>query len=368
MADSELIFWKVLFYVALGLVGALLLVCSCLLGGKHYRNEAIKDAEKFSRTLQHQADLWREERSRRDREYELRLEEQRHKNAAFQQNSEIRDDMDDVMEENRVLREQKDALSSRSERLAQESSRLRMEIAGLAVQLAQSKRSGQEVGPGFGLESGPEVRSGPERRVSMVNVQTLGPVLPERMVEVVNVENEEPETPRNFPSTLSGSGLPPGSTYSLEAAVQNGSDSPGSHYSPPRTHSSTLFGSALPPGSTYSLEDAVQNGSDSSESRASSVPPTSELGSPEHTELPPSPSDDGQDPSKLKPASGMMTMGGLLSGSKQRHTWAVDSGSSRPAHETDDKWKPASPKKPVSPGKPVPPPKPVSLRRNLSIH
>lgn len=362
MDDSELVFWKVLFYVALGLVGALLLVCSCLLGGKHYRNEAIKDAEKFSRTLQHQADLWRQERDRRDREYELRLEEQRHKNAAFQQNSEIRDDMDDVMEENRVLREQKDELSSRNDQLVQESSRLRMENAGLAVQVAQSKRPGQEVGSGFGLESGPEVRPGPERTVNMVNVQTLGPVLPERVVEVVNVENEEPETPRNPSSTLFGSGLPPGSTYSLEDAVQNGSDSPESHTSPPRNHSSTLLGSGLPPGSTYSLEAAVQNGSDSPGSHYS-LPPTSEL--------PPSPSDDGQDPSKLNPPSGMMTMGGLLSGSKQRHTWAVDSGSSRPAHETDANWQPATPAsagKPVSPGKPVPPPKPMSLKRHLSIH
>ncbi|KAI8719142.1 hypothetical protein NCS52_00694600 [Fusarium sp. LHS14.1] len=367
MKDSELVFWKVLFYVALSLVGALLLVCSCLLGGRHYKDEAIKDAAKFRETLQHQAELWRQERDRRDREYELRLEEQRHKNAAFQQNSEIRDDMDDVMEENRVLREQKDELSSRSERLAQESSRLRMEIAGLAVQLAQSKRSGHEAEPGSGLESRPELRPGPKRVVSVVNVKTLEPVLPERVVEVVNVENEEPELPRNPSSTLFGSGLPPESTYSSKNAIQDGSDNPESHTWLPRNQS-TLSGSGLSPGSTYSLEAAVQNGSDSPGSRASSVPPTSELGSPEHTELPPSPSDDGQDPSKLKPASGMMTMGGLLSGSKQRHTWAADSGSSRPAHETDDKWKPASPKKPVSPGKPVPPPKPVSLRRNLSIH
>ncbi|EEU47951.1 uncharacterized protein NECHADRAFT_75049 [Fusarium vanettenii 77-13-4] len=278
MEDSELVFWKVLFYVALGLVGALLLVCSCLLGGRHYKDEAIKDAEKFSRTLQHQAQLWEQERDRREREYELRLEEQRHKNAAFQQNSEIRDDMDDVMEENRVLREQKDALSQRNEQLAQESSRLRMENAGLTVQISQAKRPGQEVGPGFGLKSGLELRPGPERVVS-----------------VVNVENVEPGLPRNPSSTLFGSGLPPGSTYSLEAAVQNGSDSPGSHYS---------------------------------------LPPTSEPGSPERTELPPSPSDDGQDPNKLNPASG----------SKQRNTWSgvEDSVSSRPVHEGKE-WEPAAP-------------------------
>lgn len=306
MEDSELVFWKVLFYVALGLVGALLLVCSCLLGGRHYKDEAIKDAEKFSRTLQHQAQLWEQERDRREREYELRLEEQRHKNAAFQQNSEIRDDMDDVMEENRVLREQKDALSQRNEQLAQESSRLRMENAGLTVQISQAKRPGQEVEPGFGLKSGPELRPGPERTVSVVNVENLEPVLPERVVEVVNVENVEPGLPRNPSSTLFGSGLPPESTFSSEDAVQNGSDSPGSHYS---------------------------------------LPPTSEPGSPERTELPPSPSDDGQDPTKLNPASGMITMGGLLSGTKQRNTWAADSGSSRPAHEEDDKWKPVSPGK-----------------------
>ncbi|KAM6537129.1 hypothetical protein FALCPG4_003074 [Fusarium falciforme] len=273
MAVSELVFWQVGFAIALGIVGALLLVCSCLLGGRHYKEEAEKNLEKFALVLQHQAELWKQERERREKEYELRLEEQRHKNAAFQQNSEIREDMDDVMEENRVLREQKDEISHRNEQLMQVSARLRMENAGLAVRIAQAERLGQEAEPGFGLESGPDSGS-------------------------------EPERPRNFSSTMFGSGLHPGSTFSLEEAVQNGPDSPVSH---------------------------------------ASFPSSSEPGTPPHTELPQSPPDNGQDPRKSNPTSSMVTTGGLLSGPKQRNTWAAHSGSSGPAHGEDEKWKPVTP-------------------------
>ncbi|KAI8684491.1 hypothetical protein NCS57_00115300 [Fusarium keratoplasticum] len=273
MTVSELVFWQVGFAIALGLVGALLLVCSCLLGGRYYKEEAEKNLEQFSLVLQHQAGLWKQERERREKEYELRLEEQRHKNAAFQQNSEIREDMDDVMEENRVLREQKDEISHRNEQLMQVSARLRMENAGLAVRIAQAERLGQEAEPGFGLESGPDSGS-------------------------------EPERPRNFSSTLFGSGLPPGSTFSLQEAVQNGPDSTGSH---------------------------------------ASFPLDSEPGSPPRTELPSPPPDNGQDPHKSNPMCSMVTMGGLLSGPNQRNTWAAHSGSSGPSHEEDDKWKPVSP-------------------------
>jgi hypothetical protein len=281
MAVSELVFWQVGFSIALALVGALLLICSCLLGGRYYKEEAEKNVEKFALVLKHQAELWKQERERREKEYELRLEEQRHKNAAFEQNSEIREDMDDVMEENRVLRSQKDELSHRNEQLEQESARLRMENAGLTVQIAQAKWPGQEVELGFGLGSGPD--SGSE---------------PETVVDV------EPERPRNFLSTLFGSELPPGSTFSLEEPVQNGPDSSGSH---------------------------------------ASFPSNSEPGTPPRTELPLSPPDNGQDPRKSNPMDSMVTMGGLLSGSKQRNTWAAHSGSSGPSHEEDDKWKPVSP-------------------------
>lgn len=273
MTVSELVFWQVGFAIALGLVGALLLVCSCLLGGRYYKEEAEKNLEQFVLVLQHQAELWKQERERREKEYELRLEEQRHKNAAFQQNSEIREDMDDVMEENRVLREQKDEITHRNEQLMQVSARLRMENAGLAVRIAQAERLGQEAEPGFGLESGPDSGS-------------------------------EPERPRNFSSTLFGSGLPPGSTFSLQEAVQNGPDSTGSH---------------------------------------ASFPLDSEPGSPPRTELPSPPPDNGQDPHKSNPMCSMVTMGGLLSGPNQRNTWAAHSGSSGPSHEEDDKWKPVSP-------------------------
>lgn len=282
MADSDLVFWQVGFAIALGLVGALLLVCSCLVGGRFYKDEAQKNIERFAKVLKHQGQLWKEERGRREKEYELRLEEQRHKNLAYEQNSQIREDMDDVMEENRVLREQMDEYKHRSEQLELESARLRSENAGLAVQIAQARRPA------------------PVARPEMV--------------------------------------LDPGSDRSPNLK-------------------STLFGSGLPPASTFSLEEAVQNGSDSSVSHPS-FPLDSEPGTPSRTETPPFSNNDWLGAREPEPVLGMVTKGNPMFVPKQRNTWAAHSASldptyeeaahstsSRPAHEVDDKWQPASPDK-----------------------
>lgn len=288
LKDSEscpALFWLISFVLALALAGCFLLVCCCLLGGRYYKEEAKKNAKDFTQCLRHQAELWKQERERWETEYKLRLDEQKHKNAAWDQNSELREDMDDLMGENGALRDQMDKLYHRNEQLEQESKRLEMENAGLQVRMAQARRPGQEAQPDSKLGLQPEPGPEPERE-------------PER--------EPEPERPRNkvrFSSTLIDSGLPPGTDLNLEEPVETVPDSPQSHASFPSAWSG------------------------------------SEPGTPTRAALPSSPSDNGQDSHTSNLMSGMVTLGGLLPGPKQRNTWAAHSESP----PEDDEWKPVSP-------------------------
>ncbi|RSM04211.1 hypothetical protein CDV31_010139 [Fusarium ambrosium] len=329
MEGSETLVWKVAFSLALALAGALALICGCLVGGRHSKGESRQNAERFAQVLKHQAELWKEEREKREKEYELRLEEQRRKNVAWEQNSELRDDMNDVMEENRLLGEQKDELTRRSERLQSEVNRLKMANDGLAVQIAHARWAKPET--------------------------------------VVEPETERPRGQVRFSPTLTGSGLPPGSTCSLEDAIKRG---PYREFEPetgletvmeqetavepeterPRSKgrfSPTLIGSGLPPGSTCSLEDAIKSGLDSDSTQSDSSYPSfpsmssdSEADTPSRTALPLSPLDNDQLSSTSRSTNSMMTMGGILPGPSQRQTWTEQPV---PPLPENDIWKPAAP-------------------------
>ncbi|RSL38324.1 hypothetical protein CEP53_014962 [Fusarium sp. AF-6] len=319
MEGSETLVWKVAFSLALALAGALALICGCLVGGRHSKGESRQNAERFAQVLKHQAELWKEERDKREKEYELRLEEQRRNNVAWEQNSELRDDMNDVMEENRLLGEQKDELARRSERLQLEVNRLKMANDGLAGQIAHARWAKPD---------------------------------PETVVEP---ETERPRGQVRFSPTLTGSGLPPGSTCSLGDAVKRGLDGESEPGTEPETErprskvrfSPTLIGSGLPPGSTCSLEDAIKGGLDSDSSKSDSSYPSfpsmssdSEADTPSRTALPLSPLDNDQLSSTSRSTNSMMTMGGILPGPSQRKTWTEQPV---PPLPEDDIWKPASP-------------------------
>ncbi|KAJ4318164.1 hypothetical protein N0V84_006990 [Fusarium piperis] len=275
------LFWLISFLLALALAGTFLLICCCLLGGRYYKEQTRNNVENFVQCLKHQAELWKQERERWEAEFKLRLEEQKHKNAAWDQNLELRGDMDDVMEENRVLRDQKDTLNRRNEQLEQENKHVGMENAGLKARLAQVGQLGHEADPESELELEPQPEPEPE---------------------------PEPERSRNtagFSSTLFNSGLPPGSNLSLEEAVERDLDSPVSHASFPSTWSDSDPGTTPRPG------------------------------------LPRSPPGNEQDPGT---SDEMMTSRDLLSSPKKRNTWAPHSESPSHPPE-DDKWKPVTPTK-----------------------
>ncbi|RMJ12283.1 hypothetical protein CDV36_008066 [Fusarium kuroshium] len=375
MEGSETLVWKIAFSLSLALAGALALICGCLVGGRHSKGESRQNAERFAQVLKHQAELWKEEREKREKEYELRLEEQRRKNVAWEQNSELRDDMNDVMEENRLLGEQKDELTRRSERLQSEVNRLKMANDGLAVQIAHARWAKPETV----VEPETERPRGQVRFSPTLTGSGLPPgstcSLEDAVKRGLDGESEpgtEPETERprskvRFSPTLIGSGLPPGSTCSLEDAIKRG---PYREFEPetgletvveqetavePETErpcskgrfSPTLIGSGLPPGSTCSLEDAIKSGLDSDSSRSDSSYPSfpsmssdSEADTPSRTALPLSPLDNDQFSSTSRSTNSMMTMGGILPGPSQRQTWTEQPV---PPLPENDIWKPASP-------------------------